>query len=102
MKKQGLYQGPTPTAVRLIPSINISIESVALDADTFMVIPCHVMQGEISRRTDVAGFKFSIADRQILNDSNNPRSLKSNPSSSMFSGEVVDVFRTTAHNNDGR
>ena len=109
--KQELCQESTPKAVGSIPGINLSkwaimylcINSLLIKCPissklicTFMAIPCHVMQGKISRRADVAGFKFSIADRQILNDSNNPRSLKLNPSSSMFSGEVVGVVKVPA------
>ena len=62
MGRQGLYQEPTPTAVCLIPAIivNAMLDGDAVSVDTLMAIPCHVMQGKISRRAKVAGFRFSI------------------------------------------
>ena len=62
LRREDPCQEPTPTAVCLIPAIivNAMLDGDAVSVDTLMAIPCHVMQGKISSRTDVAGFRFSI------------------------------------------
>ena len=103
LRRQGLRQEPTPKAVRLIPFSNTLIPTseeiylqytnyfqqyATLDGDavdTLIAIPCHVMQGNMSSRTNAAGFRFNIAADSLS-------SRKSNPTSPMSKEEVGEVF----------